>query len=395
MKEKEFLKRAMDEIDDNPSSRIPQTVKNIKDNNDYMYDAHMHVFDKKCAAKNYFLLRLIEKLDEKKGVTDDIVEFIYEKEYDNEIDDLFRIMDFNSMDKVLDYYIENFAYQKKMIFVPLMVDLNSWIFKPKKSIHRQINELKRLMNNYAVLPFHSIDPVQAETKGLNNLYNLFLHAFTGHNKLFGVKLYPALGFLPSHPQLMPIYEVCQAKNIPVTTHCGGTIIRTNKKNIVLEGFQIINNEVVSYTDKLTEKGKERAQRLNNPALWEPVLKTFPKLKLNLGHFGGIDEWKKYPAQTNQDRIPKIQQLMNEYPNVYADFSYNLSEQKIIKKFFDTISNNTLFKERTMFGTDYWMVLAARDYYKNQVNFIDQAANYGLKDTLLLNNPRKFLFNKVV
>lgn len=397
MKVNEFLQKAKNEISDNPESRIPASVKTIMHNDEYMYDAHMHIFDKECAAKNYFLLHLIEKFDEKESVRDDIIEILYKRELDNEIDDLFRIMDFNSMSKVLNYYIENFAYQKKMIYAPLMVDLNEWILKPKKSIHRQINELKRLMNNYPVLPFHAVDPYQNENTGINNLYNLFLHAFTGHNKFTGIKLYPALGFLPSHPALMPIYEICQEKNIPVTTHCGGTIIRTNKNKILLQGFQIVNNQVVSYQGKLTEKGKDKAIRLNDAALWEPVLKTYPKLKLNLGHFGGGYEWSNYPMDTKQNRIKKILELMQTYKNVYTDFSYNLSDKKIITKFFDTITNNENkpFLERVMFGTDYWMVLAAGDYFQNQVDFMDEASNYGVKDMITLKNPRKFLLQKAI
>jgi len=388
MTKKEFLRKAMAEISSDATTRISPIVK-ARLNNNPIFDIHCHIFDKDCITKNYFLLRLLDNLDSDKNL-DDALEFIIDREKDNELDGLFDIMNFDNMQQILDYYINEYAYKKNIICTPLMMDLSEgWYFKPKKSIKDQIDELKILMNSEAIMPFLAIDPRKAEKHGDDNLYNLFMHAFTGENKFYGVKIYPALGYLPSDPRLMPIYEICEAKNIPVTSHCGGTIIRTNKNNFTVKGLQIINNQVVSYMDTIHEKGKEKANRLNNPLLWEPVLKTYKKLKLNFGHFGGYSEWKNYPNDTKQNRIREINRLMREYENLYADFSFNITKDETFNNFSHALDNNQLFRERAMFGTDYWVVLPSGNFRKNQKKFITQINQY--KNLLMQTNPQNFLF----
>ncbi|MDA3780904.1 MAG: amidohydrolase family protein [Bacteroidales bacterium] len=388
MTKDEFLRKAMAEISSDATTRVSPIIKTQLNNNP-VFDIHCHIFDKDSITKNYFLLRLLDNLDSDKKL-DDLLEFIINQEENNELDGLFDIMSFDNMKQILDYYLNEFAYEKNIICTPLMMDLSeAWFFEPKKSMKEQITELKTLMKSRAIMPFLAIDPRKAEKHGDDNLYNLFMQAFTGENKFYGVKVYPALGYLPSDPQLMPIYQICEAKNIPITSHCGGTTIRTNKNNITVKGLQIINNEVVSYIDTIHEKGKEKANRLNNPLLWEPVLKTYKNLKLNLGHFGGVSEWEKYPNTTKQNRISEINRLMKEYKNLYADFSFNITKDETFNNLSHALDNNEIFRERAMFGTDYWVVLSGGDFKKNQRKFITQINQY--KDLLMQANPKKFLF----
>jgi predicted TIM-barrel fold metal-dependent hydrolase len=35
----------------------------------------------------------------------------------------------------------------------------------------------------------------------------------------GVKTYPNLGYFPYDKRLYPVYEYCQANNVPILTHC--------------------------------------------------------------------------------------------------------------------------------------------------------------------------------
>ncbi len=161
MKAKEFLKKAHTKISDNPLSRIPQSAEKLRNKRSTIYDIHCHIFDKTTIVNSYFLLRILDKLDAEKKF-DDILDHIIDVNKDNEFDDLFAIMNMNSMKEILEHYYKHFALQKNIICTPLMMDLEEgWFFKAKKSLDEQIDELKNLMNEYAILPFLAVDPSKA------------------------------------------------------------------------------------------------------------------------------------------------------------------------------------------------------------------------------------------
>jgi predicted TIM-barrel fold metal-dependent hydrolase len=390
MKTTEFIAKAQKTIANTPYERMSGTVKTALNTPNVLFDIHMHIFDKNYAAKNFFLLRLLETLDnnEKRA---EIIENFYQQHQDNNIDDLLKILDFNNMQGVLNYYYQHFSCQPNIITTPLTMDLRNWLLKPRKNMVMQVNEMKRLIAPYPILPFLATDPASATDTGQANLYNLFLRAFTGDAPFFGVKIYPSLGYLPSHPALIPIYQICEQKRIPVTTHCGGTVIRAHKTNITLSGYQIKNNQVEHYQTKPPKKHKAFATFLNDPALWEPVLKMFPNLKLNLGHFGGTEIWETPPRQPdNQHRLDTIKNLMQQYPNVYADFSFNMADPATYPKFIDALKAEPLFLKRAMFGTDYWVVLSKASAQQNQMAFVKLLEANNLKQTLMKDNPLQFL-----
>lgn len=392
MKPDVFVQQAMNAISSDPYDRVPQTVFQMLEKPDTVFESHFHIFDKYCVTKNYFLLRLLGHLDPDKSV-DDLLDEMITSEKDNAVDEIFRILRMESMLEILDYYLQHYAYQQNIICVPLMMDLDEgWYFNAEKSQHDQIMEIKNIMQQRAILPFLSIDPRKATKRGNNNLYKLFLKAFlpdVNGNKFFGVKVYPALGYLASDVALWPIYEVCEARNIPVTTHCGGTIIRTYKNNYDLFGYQIVNNEVVSYKYHLDiANGKQRAIFLNDPKHWEVVLKRFPKLKLNLGHFGGIDNWAELAHTGQNEAVETINRLM-AYNNVYADISYNIADKDFLKIFKKNFNENFTIRNKTLYGTDFWMALVAGDFKKNHDNFLTKMGTS--KEQIMRTNPIKYLF----
>jgi len=394
MKPEEFVQQAMSAISNDPYDRVPITVAQMMDHPDTVFETHFHIFDKYCVTRNYFLLRMLGHLDPNSPL-EDLLEQLVGSNKDNEFDELFKIMKMGSMIEVLDHYLQNFACQSNIVALPLMMDLDEgWYFKAEKTQKNQVDEIKGIMQNRAILPFLSVDPRKAIKRGNNNLYKLFLNAFSpdeNNNKFFGIKVYPALGYLPSDVSLWPIYEVCEAKNIPVVTHCGGSIIRSNENDYDLHGYQIVNNEVVSLKYHLyIPNGSERASFLNHPKHWEVVLKRFPKLKLNLGHFGGIDHWINLEKTGRDESIETINRLM-AYENVYADLSYNIVDNKFYNVFFENFDTNITIQNKTMFGSDYWMAISAGDFKQNQAEFIQLC---GLrKDKIFRENPMKFLFGK--
>jgi predicted TIM-barrel fold metal-dependent hydrolase len=87
-----------------------------------------------------------------------------------------------------------------------------------------------------------------------------------------------------------------------------------------------------------------------------VLKDFPKLKLNLAHFGGEDDWIDYQRTIKiyeESWIELILNLMRRYKNVYTDIAYTLHKKEnfgLLKKFL----KEDIIKDKILFGSDFYM-----------------------------------------
>ena len=182
-----------------------------------------------------------------------------------------------------------------------------------------------------------------------------------------------------------MFEICAAKGIPVVTHCGGEMVSSFRWGYYVDHFG----------KKVRCKGntrKKRARWLNEPLNWRPVLekKETKNLKLNLGHFGGGNAWKKPNGKTGH-RKQEIFDLMKDF-NVYTDFSFNLESRKAIRKFVETLKgndeNSQLMKTRCMFGTDFWVVLPMSNLIGDTKNFMNKVGED--KERMLRDNVIEFL-----
>jgi len=503
--QKQFIKRAREIISDNPYDRLGPKTKQIIDTNNFVFDAHCHIFDGACVSVTYLVTRFllsfaeflppriywivkkifrrifgirtfetdleeqlsvkafIEKLVEGSNAfleasdaeiqaeTDQpIEEFIneinsvldndeltadsldretfldefetYFKELDRQLNleeitfaeaetvaflsfdrkgffkRLWRIISIlrsTKMQAVLTQFENKYAIRhvynklfnanKDQLSIVLGMDLNSgWEETSEKDYIQQNNELGGLSKTRAILPYLPVDPRRADDKGEGNLYEVFLRAFNRDNpSYFGVKCYPALGYLPTDQRLDPIFKICAEKNIPVLTHCGGEMISTFVNPVVAYR----GTQKVEFKDQLR---KDRARKLNEPIEWEPVLAKHINLRLCLGHFGGKGAWNGESA--TKDRIKTILNMMATYPNLYADFSFNLESQVTVNKFktklFANNSEGKIMRERSMFGTDFWVVLPISDLNKDQKNFLKEMEDFC--DQLVTENVVKYL-----
>jgi len=197
-------------------------------------------------------------------------------------------------------------------------------YYPTEGYCYHMDKLMELVENRKgeLYPFVAIDP---RRPGIIDtlLTGTF---FKGEKRFYGVKLYPRMGY---HPQCKPmdaVYKYCSDHNLPITYHCGkgGFPPSTDWPN--------------------TEYG--------NPLNFEPVVKKYPRLKINFAHMGSTDpsyEW----ART-------VVRLVNENDNVYTDLSCytGVDELTPMKKFWD---DNPKLKTRLMFGTDFDVM-----YYTDRV-----------------------------
>jgi predicted TIM-barrel fold metal-dependent hydrolase len=442
-----FIERAMSSISNDPKTRLTPIVKNVIDEDNYVFDAHCHVFDGDCINVKYMAARMIAgavgglkawiwKLvtgkqygEEKSFLSNtELIEMVYEnpevitdKDLSSALDRMEKELDqmefeekstknlygFNpiefikryrtiiqllrsgSMENVYKAFEQNYAIHqvlnyrdggnKKLLAITLGMDLNSgWEDSVPKTWEEQNADLALLSRNYPILPYLPIDPRR------ENLYEVFLEAFDQSNpQFFGVKCYPALGYLPSDNRLMPIFKICAEKNIPVMTHCGGEIVSTYENPIYANRL----GEEVEIND---DKRKHRARRLNEPKEWEFVLNEYRNLRLCLGHYGGGAAWENDPATAH--RIPEIFEMMTKYDNLYADFSFNLESLTAIKNFrkklFKDDDIGKLMKERSLFGTDFWVILPISDLITDQHNFV--AETESLLNELLKTNVLNYL-----
>lgn len=435
MNANKFLEKARQGISDDPYSRLTEAAKSAINDPECNIDVHAHIFDRKCLTVAYILLRLLtSKLTEVIGIegyNEDLLlnkseEEIYKKIELNELEgvedwdklekevesvselmvtaeifgfdlkEAFKVLKKNSMKEVLDYYLSKFSIlnippfsNNPLVTGILMMDLETgWGIKPKKKFHEQIDEIKEISKVRPILPFFAIDPRRAELSKKNeNLYELFLKAFVdSETPFFGVKCYPSLGYLPSDKRLEPIFKICAEKNIPVLTHCGGTIVSTFKKVIpVKNSTGIIDYEIPG------NSRQERADFLNNPAHWDSVLNQHLGLKLNLAHFGGDTNWEELGNNGNNARIDKIMQMMaNPNWKVYADFSFNVAENNLYNIFQSQLDSKPKIASKTLYGTDYWVVLPVGDLLEKQKQFLLQMASHS--NNLLRTVPRSYLFS---
>jgi len=433
--EQSKLKINLGNIPITPLERCSQSVLNLFEN-EYIIDVHSHLFDIKCINKTYFIIRFLKDFlgiksggelhveyseDElykrinnyEENWEDDFIEELSKADQDiviksNEkkgIIDLIsatKFLRFKKMKDVYMYYIRKFslAYHFKLpkenvLVTALMMDLNiGWDVKIKKSILEQIKELKNLSLEKPVLPFLFCDPRRADlSEEKENLYSLFNIAFCEGQSFFGVKIYPALGYDPSDYRLWPIYKICEELKIPVISHCGGESISTDKINL-----EVYEGDVKKTL--IAKKRKEMAYMLNDPNRWSLVLEKFPNLKLNLAHFGGYETWySSSPVSKEKDpqqRKECIIKFMNKYANVYSDFSYNLVEIDLSKNLKNSLYFSEILRERTLFGTDYWVVNKEGNLHREQsrfLNIIDEGIEeLNLSRRLCLDNPKRFLFD---
>jgi len=179
--------------------------------------------------------------------------------------------------------------------------------------------------------------------------------FRGDGRFYGVKLYPRMGFHPQSAPMDAVYKYCSDNNLPIIFHCG------------MSGFP--PGTGWKYAD------------FGNPAHFEPVVKKYPKLKIDYAHLGSCD--------TTLGWANTIVRLMNENENVYSDLAC-YTDINDLYAIFPLWENNPKLKTRLMFGTDFDVMyftglITMQSYYTHFQTIFKN------KLTLLMHdNPKAFM-----
>lgn len=257
------------------------------------------------------------------------------------------------------------------LFVPVLADMDYWL-KGKTSSHLEdqvlITSKIALVNDGVFLPFVAFDPYRnLVDKG--QALRLVKEAIMNYG-FIGVKLYPSMGFKPignqasdyavvgdgvwrnkkaGHPgftdeefargievSLKDLYAWCEENDVPIMAHA-------NNSNYSAEAFK----------------------NSSHPKHWDKVLTAYPKLKVNLSHFGGADS---LAADSDKQWAQLIASLMVKHKNLYADTgNFKLEDEDGFRDYLvrlkQLMKKHPQLKDRLMYGSD-WFMHVARNYSKD-------------------------------
>jgi len=266
-------------------------------------------------------------------------------------------------------------YPLGTVFVALPMDLKFMgVGDPKESLDQQHADLLKLASgsNGTLIPFYAADPRRDDLveKVRNNL---------SWKKFRGIKIYPNLGYRPDDERLMEIYGICEKGGFPVIAHCA-------------------SGGVWKY-------GMTESERrcFGNPHNYSGILKKYPKLKLCLAHFGGIEEWDKHlKGRSGKDNEKTWVELIydmisgGEYPNLYTDISYAVFTPRLQGLYIDMVDYlkvmlaNRRVRSHVLFGSDYYMVKQERMSEKEVSIMLRSRLGEELFFQIAHRNPSKFL-----
>jgi hypothetical protein len=306
------------------------------------------------------------------------------------------------------------------LFVPLIVDYEYWF---KNSVDVPMDHQIDTMYNEVILKqqgkFHAFvpfDPARelAFQKGLNNpdgqkedkgSWKPMKDAIEKKG-FIGVKVYNSLGYRPlgngednaplyhqrvavrndkipylfdgpSYDQVMrKLYAFCEENGVPITAHC-------------------MMNGIEAYPMASEHFGAAK--------LWEPVLKDYKKLRLNLAHFG----WNPvggYGYGHQKNWMKEICGMMRVHENLYADVGHldvvtRLSRPDFINAFKsiqrDFSGDIGHIKKRVLYGSDWHVLQRVKNYRSFMKRFIDVMKTTGFysddgMDDFLGGNAMQFL-----
>lgn len=271
---------------------------------------------------------------------------------------------------------------------------------------RQLQELKeRPKYKNRIFPFLAVDP---RRPGILQ----YMKENTGKGKPFiGVKIYSPNGYSPTDPLLYGspknndcVYAFCEKNGIPVTAHnsFGGFATFMDSVEVTGDvytsaGIKYYDKKILSFKTKLLSGAgkaiKERALALNHPSLWEKVLQKYPKLYLDLAHFGGGERLgfalDKADDPESDNWSQKIIDLIGKYPNAFTDISC-YSDFDVLRKLRSSAVYQKI-RAKIMYGSDYYLLLLfENDFRKNIANFRSVFA--GDFDLISIENPGRYLGN---
>ena len=387
MAQNPYLK-IFEQLPKDPAERIPEAMRLLIKSGEYRFDVHTHIFNREYIPNKFFEIRIpyLVNTDFLEYV-DDIFTQLDEVPEGEDLLNYALFIDFatrHSMENIAQYLINNSP--RNTIFIVIALDLFQSIEgKVQKDYLKQLEDTARIRDKYPdlVLPFFEVNPTNPE------IDRIIEKAFLEYG-FFGIKVYPSLGYMPSHPKLMQLYELCEEWNVPIITHCATHNLHTTRTFIPLEYYTIDENgrPLLKSQKKMFLFRNQYVNFFNRPQNWEVVLKSFPRLRVNFSHLGGEDDWDGRP-RTDRNWSFRVFDFMERYDNVFADTSYVFYLDTFVELLTTNLFRNKLLGKRILFGTDFYMIMEKGKYKNLRSKFV---LNLGseIMDSISVKNPIKFL-----
>lgn len=274
---------------------------------------------------------------------------------------------------------------------PSLVDFEYWFVEmPQKHFSKitdqiaLMSRLAKLEHRAVLLNFAPFCPLRAALE--NGDGHRAVRDAILNQGFVGVKLYPPMGFKPIENrandsfghrfkvngtaidrELRRMYCWCERNGVPIKAHG--------------------NNSLAA---------QECSGRNAAPDLWGPVLLEFPKLRVNIAHFGGFEE--DYTVGKCTDTKPSYEEraanLISPDNHAYVDLGYwdevmgrNRPGSEILTKVNELVAKNGELANRIMYGSDYTMIGRERQhgaYLADLKTAIDSLHGIDVKQIFSLN-----------
>lgn len=280
-------------------------------------------------------------------------------------------------------------------FSPSLVDFEYWFEKKAQtrlsSQRDQLAVMSRLAlseRRTVLLNFAPFCPLRAAVDG--EIVHRRIRNAVQRQGFVGVKIYPPMGFTP-------IGNAGQGLVGGVRKATGAAIDRELRKM-----YRWCNDEGVpikSHGNNSLAAGECTGQNAA-PDLWARVLGDYPKLRVNIAHFGGFEELAPTDACTDPPPYEvRAARLISEYPNAYVDLGYwseatgtNRPGSEILGEIEKLVERTPELADRIMYGSDYTMIGRERQHnaYLNDVsNAIDKIDGLS-RVAVFASNPLRYL-----
>jgi predicted TIM-barrel fold metal-dependent hydrolase len=263
---------------------------------------------------------------------------------------------------LIDYY-ENKGESFRFVVLPMDME-NMGAGSISSPLTTQLYELIVMRQNpklaNKILPFLPIDPRRKEFKDDEDVLKFVKFYFEKYG-FIGIKLYPALGYMPFDKKLFKMYDWCIKNNVPIMTHCIAGV--THWQGDMSNWQAMMPKDVPGFVpdkewNELPAKDKLKRRDLFQNNFTQPQnyktlvqeldkadIKNANQLKICFGHFG----------MESNDWFNDCKNLIAEFDNFYADISYVIADKKLIKNIREVCGNAFEQKNKVLFGTDFFVV----------------------------------------
>jgi predicted TIM-barrel fold metal-dependent hydrolase len=257
-----------------------------------------------------------------------------------------RFSIYERQDKTWSLLTSQYPAGTKFVVLPMdMTFMGAGALKGDGTYQKQMEQLAEIKDKNSgkqtFYPFVFVDPrrialektaffnYRSDGKGGVILDPCFIKKYIEDLGFSGFKIYPALGYYPFDPLLLPLWKYAADRQIPITTHCiQGTIFyRGSKKpewnshpvfeqsmgHQTFAPLQLLQEKNVDFQTNFTHPmnylclleesllrkvvGQSGDQKLKDLFGYQgddqPMTYNLKHLKICLAHYGGWEEWDKY------------------------------------------------------------------------------------------------------